>query len=151
MRARRLRPGEGWERVLFDLLTITGWTWVHTKPAFVPGRRAPITAMEGPGAKGWPDITAHRAGRFLVAEAKSGDASLSPLQRRRLADIDAGGIVEAYLFHERDLETIRSVLQHEVWPPLIAAEARALQPWRYRRSRLDAPSEPGAVRARVRG
>lgn len=168
--ARRLEPGEVWERQLAELLALTGWTYVHTRPAYVPGRRAPITPMHGSGMPGWPDFTAHKPGRFLVAEAKAGGASLEPAQRQRLRDIDAGGVIEAYLFHARDLEAIRAVLQQAQPPgpfwdaierddqgePVTAlwrqgySIPRTLQPWRYRRSPLDGPA-PGTDEARVRG
>lgn len=135
----RLRPGEGWERALYDLLRLRGWEWMHVVPAYVPGRNAPITPMRGPAAKGWPDLTAEKPGRFLLAEAKSGAATLTALQRARLQRIDSGGVVEAYLFREADLSLIAAVLEGDVRPDLPDGVRRRLQPWRFRRSRLDPP------------
>ena len=140
MASRRIRPGEGWELALGELLTYLGWSWQHTQAARVPGRRAPITPMRGPAASGWPDFTAYRleghrgAARFLVAEAKSGEhARLEPHQRARLEELDHAGI-EAYRFREQDLDKVQHVLEHVHAHPYLGLFEPALTPWRVRPS-----------------
>lgn len=140
---RRIRPGEGWELALAELLTYTGWTYAHAAPAYVPGRRAPITPLRGPGARGFPDVVAWRPdgwrgpGRLLFAEAKAGSATPEPDQRRRLVELDDAG-AEAYLFRERDADLIRELLLLELRPDPLEHPYPPLQPWRHPRSRSQA-------------
>jgi hypothetical protein len=137
--SRRIRPGEGWQISLGELLTYLGWQWAHTREAYVPGRRAPITPMSGPGGKGFPDLTAWRPagwrgeGRVLFAEAKAGSATPEPAQRARLVELDRAG-VESYLFREVHAHAIEDVLGMADRPAPALEVVALLQPWRHPRS-----------------
>lgn len=83
------------------LLAFYGWRAVHHKPARLPNGRM-VTAYNGPGAKGWPDIFAVRRGRALAIELKVGSRKPQPEQREWLEALDEVDGIEAFFWNDDD-------------------------------------------------
>lgn len=83
-------------RAVLETLTRFRWKAVHFRPG-QQTRGGWVTAMSGPGCKGWPDIFAVRGPRLLAAELKGRKGKLEPEQREWLDVLAAAG-VEAYVW-----------------------------------------------------
>jgi len=92
-------------RDVVDLARGLGWLCWHP----IPLRTAKRWATGTQGDRGWPDVTACRGGRLVVAELKCGSGSLTPEQRAWLAELrTVGGGVEVYEWKPAD------------WPAIVA-------------------------------
>ncbi len=79
-----------WLRSVGDALDLTGWAWIHPRPA----RRADgkwTTPTQGNSAKGFPDIVANRPPRVLWLELKTERGRVSPEQKDWLERLRASG------------------------------------------------------------
>jgi acetyl esterase/lipase len=79
-----------WLRSVGDALDLTGWAWIHHRPA----RRAQgkwTTPTQGSSAKGFPDIVAVRPPRVLWLELKTERGRVSPEQTDWLERLRASG------------------------------------------------------------
>ena len=84
-----------WLRSVGDALDLTGWAWIHPRPA----RRAQgkwTTPTQGNSAKGFPDIVAVRPPRVLWLELKTERGRVSPEQDDWLERLRTSG-QEAYV------------------------------------------------------
>ena len=86
---------------VLGLLEQRGWRAIHQLPAVVGQRGHMLTAYQGPGAKGWPDIFAVRGDRAIAMELKAGRNKPSAEQLAWLADLRAAGI-ETYIVYDVD-------------------------------------------------
>lgn len=84
---------------VLQLLDLLGWRAMHARPARTAhGWRTPL---QGPTAKGFPDIIAVKAERLLVAELKVGRNTTADDQVDWLDAFEAVG-AEVYVWRDTD-------------------------------------------------
>jgi len=77
------------QRLVTDMATILGWSYVHFRPAQT--KRGWRTPVEGPLGAGWPDLVLLRVRdrRLIFAELKREGGTLSADQAAVLAGLEA--------------------------------------------------------------
>ncbi len=79
-----------WMTACGDTLDLYDWWWIHSRPA----RRANgrwVTATQGSGSRGFPDIVAVRGSRTLFLELKAADGRVSPEQADWISRLTGAG------------------------------------------------------------
>lgn len=92
---------------VIQLAHLLGWRIAHFRPAQTT--RGWRTAVEGDGA-GYPDVTAVRGHRLVVAELKAQRGAVTPEQRAWLDAFAAAG-AETYVWRPSDFDAIAAVLR----------------------------------------
>ena len=98
VRPRVTMSEQALQDVLTQALTRAGWLWYHTHDS----RHSPA---------GFPDLTALRGERCLVAEVKSATGLLTPAQQTWLAAWRRIAGVEVHVFRPDDLDAALAVLR----------------------------------------
>jgi len=79
-----------WLTAVADALDYTGWWWYHTRPARRKNGRW-VTATQGSGSRGFPDVVAVRDDRVLFLERKAENGRVSPEQTDWITRLNAAG------------------------------------------------------------
>ena len=98
-----------WLRSVGDALDLTGWAWIHHRPA----RRAQgkwTTATQGNSAKGFPDVVAVRPPRVLWLELKTERGRVSVEQNSWLDLLRASGQEAHVLRMPRDWSSFTALI-----------------------------------------
>lgn len=108
---------DDWLHAAGEALSYNGWWWIHARPSRTTDGGW-VTATQGSGASGFPDITAVRGRRLLFIELKSTRGKVTAAQQDWLARLrDAG--VEAVL--------VRLPVDWDSFNVLIQRDAEQLQ------------------------
>ncbi len=79
-----------WLTAVGDALDWNGWWWYHSRPARRKDGRW-VTATQGSGSRGFPDIVAVRDDRTLFMELKADKGRVSPEQTDWIGRLNAAG------------------------------------------------------------
>jgi VRR-NUC domain-containing protein len=101
-------PERAFQDSILEALAVYQWRAIHVRPCRTKtGWR---TAVQGPGATGWPDVLAVREERVLVAELKAMGGRLRSDQEEWLAALRRTA-VEVYVWTPGDWDEIGEVLR----------------------------------------
>jgi Holliday junction resolvase len=86
-----------WMVTIGDALDLTGWAWIHHRPARRKGGKW-TTPTQGNSSKGFPDIVAVRSPRVLWIEVKTNTGRTTPEQKQWVESLRSSG-QEAHVLH----------------------------------------------------